>query len=169
MEDYLIVDGYNVINSWEILKKLKDLSYEHAREKLVSLVANYAGLYGVRATIVFDAHQVKGGMEKQEIVSGVLVVFSKEGETADMVIERIIGDFPKHGLVCVVTSDWTEQQMILGKGAVRLSAREFWERVEKCGQKATEIIEKKPSPKSSLDQLLNEEVRAVLEKWRRKK
>ncbi len=168
MEDYLIVDGYNVLNNWDSLKKLREESFEHARDQLIGIIANYAGVYGTKAIVVFDAHQVKGGLEKREDINGVTVIYSKEGETADMVIERTISQYSKQGLVCVVTSDWIEQQMVLGKGGVRLSAREFWNRVCQGEKRTAELIEK-PVSRSSLDQLLGEQVRATLEKWRRSK
>lgn len=167
MEDYLLIDGYNVINNWEVLRETREESFEHARDKLTSIVANYAGLNGVKAIIVFDAHHVKGGVEKQEQVAGVLIVYSKEGETADMVIERFMNKFPKNKIICVVTSDWVEQQIVLGKGAVRLSAREFWLRIQDVNIKTEKIIRDTPSPRSSIDQLVGEQVREILEKWRR--
>jgi predicted RNA-binding protein with PIN domain len=169
MEDFLIIDGYNVINNWEELKKLRDESFEHARDKLVSMVANYAGFYGIEAMIVFDAHLVKGGVEKQELVNGVKVIYSKEGETADMVIERTISSLSRKGIVCVVTSDWIEQQLTLGKGGIRLSAREFWHRIKECGLETTRVTKELPAPRRLIDQLLEEGVRETLERWRRKK
>jgi predicted RNA-binding protein with PIN domain len=169
MEEFLIVDGYNVINSWEELKKLREESFEHARNKLVGMVANYAGFYGIEAMVVFDAHLVKGGAEKQEQVNGVKVIYSKEGETADMVIERTVSSLSRKGIVCVVTSDWIEQQLTLGKGGVRLSAREFWQRVKECGQETARVSKELPAPRRLIDQLVGESVRETLEKWRRKK
>lgn len=169
MEDFLVVDGYNVVNNWDVLKKLKDDNFEHARDKLVSLVANYAGFYGVKATIVFDAYQVKGGIEKKEEINGVSIIYSKEGETADMVIERIISDLARQGIVCVVTSDWIEQQLVLGKGGVRLSAREFWQRIMKCDQEAGDLKKDSVVSGRTIDQLVEEKVRITLEKWRREK
>ena len=83
MEDYLIVDGYNIMNGWLELAALKEQSLEHARDKLVEIMGNFQALMGNRVVVVFDAHLVKGSAGNREHVGGVEVIFSREGETAD--------------------------------------------------------------------------------------
>lgn len=120
----LLVDGYNVINAWPELMSLKDL--EHARDKLVEILANYGSYQNYEVIIVFDAHGVSGAVNEQQIYSNVAVVFTGEGETADSYIERTAYNLVRQGdRVYVVTSDWAEQLVILGAGAFRIPAREL--------------------------------------------
>ena len=91
-EKYLIVDGYNIINSWPELSVLKKEDYSHARDKLVEILSDYQGFVRVNVILVFDGHNVKGSAGSREKIGGVEVVFTREGETADMFIERLIGE-----------------------------------------------------------------------------
>lgn len=126
MKETLIVDGYNVINAWPELINLKEQSLEHARDKLVDILAGYGAYKGLNVMVVFDAHEV-AGVEKIEVQKKVELVFTKEGETADSFIERTVYGLEKWDQrVYVVTSDWAEQQAILWAGAYRISARELY-------------------------------------------
>jgi len=126
VQEYLIVDGYNIINAWSSLSAFKEKSYEHAREKLIELLSSYQGYKGIKIIIVFDAHLVKGGLEKRYSEGPLEIIYSREGETADAVIERLVYQLADNAVVTVATSDWEEQRIILGKGAYRISARELW-------------------------------------------
>ncbi len=136
----LLVDGYNIISAWPELTRLKNDSLQRAREKLVELMINYAGFTGRKVVVVFDAHQVKGAAGSKESFNGVEVLFTREGETADELIERLVGDYVTefNGDVYVATSDWTEQRIIFGKGAYRISARELYHEVEETMLKLKE-------------------------------
>lgn len=126
MADVMLVDGYNVINAWpELIEVLDNL--EHAREKLVDILAGYGAYKDYRVVIVFDAHAVQGADVCSEVLPGRLqVVYTKEGETADSYIEKLAYQLVREGFgVYVVTSDWVEQLVILGAGAWRISAREL--------------------------------------------
>lgn len=118
----VFVDGYNVINSWG---ELKDLEFGIAREKLIESMGNYGSFYGSDVTVVFDAHRVPGNSEVKDIIGGVEVVFTRDGETADAYIERNVDLIGKKVEVLVVTSDSLEQQIIFGRGASRMSSKEF--------------------------------------------
>lgn len=118
----VFIDGYNVINSWQ---ELKDLEFGIAREKLIELMVNYASFYDSRVVVVFDAHRVAGGSEKRDIFDRVEIVFTKDGETADAFIEHSVDQIGKRVEVLVVTSDSLEQQIIFGRGATRMSSKEF--------------------------------------------
>ena len=107
---YLIVDGYNIINDWEELKALSVEDLDAARERLIHYIIEYSQYHGKRAIVVFDAYNVKGGAEHQ---------------TADSYIEKFISTLSKYDKIQVATSDYAEQQIILGKGATRISAREL--------------------------------------------
>ncbi|HHW43734.1 NYN domain-containing protein [Desulfofundulus thermobenzoicus] len=169
MSDHLVVDGYNIIHAWPELEKLAESSLEHARTRLVDILVNYAALSGERVVVVFDAHQVKNAVERAEMVQGVQVIFTAEGETADSVIERLVGELARQGTVHVVTYDWAEQQTILGRGAYRLTPRELWQRVIRFEQEGRKHYQNSRPADSYLENRLVEEIRAIFERWRRKK
>lgn len=121
----LIVDGYNVINAWNNLKQISKDDLERAREKLVSYIQEYSKIKGYEAYVVFDAYNVKGCDEKLENHHGVVVVFTKENQTADSYIEKFISGLSKYDEIAVATSDYAEQQIVLGKGCTRISSREL--------------------------------------------
>lgn len=123
--EYLFVDGYNIINSWEVLKGFKDGELEEARNKLIEIMMEYQHYSGIITTIVFDAHLVKGNSGTKEKHGELKVVYTKENETADHYIERRIDQMGKVRRIRVATSDWMEQQIILGRGGTRISAREL--------------------------------------------
>jgi uncharacterized protein len=124
-EEYLFLDGYNIINCWEDLKKLSVTDLESARNKLIDTMVEYHVYTKTIVVIVFDAHMVKNGSRKVEKVKGVEVVYTKEHETADSYIEKTLDKIGKIRRVRVATSDWIEQQVILGRGGTRISAREL--------------------------------------------
>ena len=122
--DYLLVDGYNVIFSWEMLRKIAETEIDAAREVLTRILCNYRGFRQCEVILVFDAYKVKSGREV-ETVDGISIVYTKEAETADMYIEKVSHVLSKKHRVRVVTSDAMEQLIILGGGALRVSSREF--------------------------------------------
>lgn len=127
MKEWLVVDGYNVINSWQDFRKFREENLEHARELLKEKLAEYIAFKGYSGIVVFDAQEVQGVASFEK--NGALeIVFTNEGETADSWIERRVYDLVKSGSsVFVVTSDYAEQLNVLGSGAYRISAREFRE------------------------------------------
>ena len=122
---YLIVDGYNIINAWDGLKEISKEDLESAREKLIHYIIEYAQYTGKKAIIVFDAYNVKNSKEKIEERKYITNVYTKEHQTADSYIEKYISSLSKYDDIEVATSDYAEQQIILGKGASRISAREL--------------------------------------------
>lgn len=139
---HIFVDGYNVINSWNELIKEKEHSYEAARSKLIDLLMNYAAFNGCRITLVFDAHMVKGNIEKKERMTNLTIVFTKSEETADSYIERVVNNIGRKSEVYVVTSDSLEQQLIFQRGANRVSSMEFKKWVEGTEGKISKQCEK---------------------------
>ena len=171
MSEYLIVDGYNVINAWKEFAKLRNDSLEHAREILVANISEYAAFKGQRGIVVFDAQDAQGDGSVTNM-HGVEVVFTNEGETADSWIERRTYEL-KHerAKVFVVTSDYAEQMHILGAGAYRISAREFHEDY-KNAKKAIAAKLRQPASGLNRNELggrLADDVLAHFEKLRRKK
>lgn len=139
-EDYLLVDGYNVIFSWEHLKKLAQTNIDAARSSLINILCNYQGYKKCRLILVFDAYKVKGNVGEVEKTGNISVVYTKEAETADMYIEKVTHKLAKNNRVRVVTSDGMEQLIILGSGALRVSSRSFLDEIRQAESEIREII-----------------------------
>ncbi len=168
-KEYLFVDGYNIINSWSNLRELSNLNLEVAREELIEIMAEYQHYSGIKTIVVFDAHLVKGNSGKHETIKGVEVVYTRESETADQYIERWLNDIGRIERVRVATSDWMEQQIILGRGGTRISAREL--EVEVLNNKRL-MKQKRKNENVKNDLLmgrLDEETLKKLNKWGKNK
>ncbi len=139
---YILVDGYNIIFAWPELKKLASKSLDLARSELINRMANYRGFMQCELILVFDAYRVKGNYREIEEHSGISVVYTKEAETADTYIERTAHKLSKEHRVRVATSDGLEQVIILGSGAMRVSAPEFRLEVEAAEKAVRELIDK---------------------------
>ena len=164
----VFVDGYNVINSWPDLKKIKDFSYESSRLQLIDTLQNYSGFKGYKIFIVFDAQLVKGSLQKKERQGNLVVIFTKEGETADDYIEKMVNNIGRKVEVCVVTSDSLEQQVAFQRGATRMSSIEFYHEVISTQKQIQINIEKKYLGKRNwLEERIDEKTLKKLEKIRR--
>lgn len=164
----IFVDGYNVINSWNELVREKECSYEAARSKLIDLLLNYAAFNGCKIILVFDAHMVKGSIEKKERMANLTVVFTKADETADSYIERIVNNIGRKSEVYVVTSDSLEQQLIFQRGANRVSSIEFKSWIEGSkGRISNECKNIASNSKNLLSEVIDEESAKKLERIRR--
>ncbi|HJA66746.1 MAG TPA: TetM/TetW/TetO/TetS family tetracycline resistance ribosomal protection protein [Candidatus Mediterraneibacter cottocaccae] len=129
-EEYLLVDGYNIIFSWEELKDLADTDIGAARGKLMDLLCNYQGYRKCTLILVFDAYKVEGNPGEVMKYHNIYVVYTKEAETADQYIEKTVRKIARQAQVTVATSDALEQVIILGQGARRMSAPGLKEEVE---------------------------------------
>lgn len=141
VEEYLLVDGYNIIFAWEELKRLSEVSLDAARMKLMDILCNYQGYAGCQLIVVFDAYKVKGNPGSIDKYHNISVVYTKEAETADMYIEKTTKKIAKKHRVRVATSDGMEQMIILGHGAARLSAKAFREEVMRVNDRILDLIE----------------------------
>lgn len=140
-EEYLLVDGYNIIFAWDELKEIAKDNLDAARGRLVHIMCNYQGYRGCNLILVFDAYKVKGSHREVETFHNITVVYTKERETADTYIERVSHQLGKKHNVRVATSDGLEQIIILGSGAQRVSAREFYDEVKRGETAIREFIE----------------------------
>ncbi|MCX7842820.1 MAG: NYN domain-containing protein [Clostridia bacterium] len=132
--EYLLVDGYNIINAWtEVFNTNKD-SLEECRDKLLSILSNYQGYKKINVIVVFDAYLVKGSQQKHENYDNITVVFTKENETADNYIERFVYRLGAEHVIRVATSDYLEQTIVLSKGGIRMSPRELLDEVRYTGK-----------------------------------
>ncbi|MFR3357950.1 MAG: NYN domain-containing protein [Eubacterium sp.] len=142
-EEYLLVDGYNIIFAWDELKALAAENLEGARTKLMEIMCNYQGFCGCHLILVFDAYKVKGNPGSVEQFHNISVVYTKEAETADMYIEKTTKEIARKKRVRVATSDGMEQIIILGHGATRISARAFQEEVKRVNDRIAEEVERR--------------------------
>ena len=138
--EYLLVDGYNIIFAWDELKTIAEENLDAARKQLCDILSNYRGFRKCRVIAVFDAYKVKGGQGSVEKYHGIHVVYTKEAETADAYIERATYEIGKHHRVRVATSDGPEQLIILGHGALRISASAFRQEVEEAEGQIARIL-----------------------------
>ena len=129
-EEYLIVDGYNIIFAWEDLKELSRINIDSARDALKDVLSDYQGYKGCHLLLVFDAYKVKGNAGKRETFHNIEVVYTKQDETADAFIEKTVFGIRDRYRVTVATSDGLEQQTVMSLGALRMSARELKEHIE---------------------------------------
>jgi len=120
----LLVDGYNVIGAW-IVPQREHLTIEESRDRLIHMIADYAGYSGEEVIVVFDGHYTDRPMSTRIEQYGIQVVFTRHGESADNYIEASCEAAPKWRKVRVATSDAVEQTVTMGRGAVRISSREF--------------------------------------------
>lgn len=139
-KEYLLVDGYNVIFSWENLKALARDNIDSARGTLVNILCNYRGFKKCELILVFDAYKVKGNHREVEREGNIDIVYTKEAETADTYIEKVSHELAKNHKVRVVTSDRMEQLIILGNGAIYVSSKEFYEEVRNAEEQIRSII-----------------------------
>ena len=141
--EYLLVDGYNIIFGWEELNRLAKENLELARSRLINILCNYQGFRRCNLILVFDAYRVKGNHREIEKEHGITVVYTKEAETADMYIEKTAHELGKGHRVRVATSDNVEQIIIMGSGAIRVSATEFLAEVNEVEKAIRKVIEEK--------------------------
>ena len=139
--EYLLVDGYNVIFAWDELKKIAAENLDAARRRLMDILCNYAGYRKCVPILVFDAYRVKGTGREQETWHNLHVIYTREAETADMFIERATHELAKNHRVRVVSSDGAEQIIILGNGALRVSARAFEREVRAVEAEIREFLD----------------------------
>lgn len=169
---FLVVDGYNIINAWPRLKKTSDDDLELARDMLVEIIHEYSKIKGYEAYVVFDAYNVKSTEEKYEDHHGVTVVYTKENQTADTYIEKFISGMSKYDQVYVATSDYAEQQIVLGKGCSRVPVRELIEELNRYKDSLRKTSKSKSNKFNSMNRLENKidsDIYEKLEKIRRKK
>ena len=129
-EEYLLVDGYNIIFAWEELRSLAAVNIDSARDKLMDICCDYQGYMGCTLILVYDAYKVKGNPGSVLQYHNIHVVYTKEAETADQYIEKTVHKIGLKNRVTVATSDALEQMIIWGEGATRLSAAGFQEAVK---------------------------------------
>ena len=155
-EEYLLVDGYNVIFDWEDLRELAKINIDGARTKLMDILCNYQGYKKCTLILVFDAYKVSGFQGEVDKYHNIYVVYTKEAETADQYIEKTVHKIGRNHQVTVATSDHLEQVIILGAGARRISSREFGEEVEAVRQQIREAYQARRQSQSGRNYLFQD-------------
>ena len=141
-EEYVLVDGYNIIHAWDELREIARDNLDAARHVLMDRLCNYQGYRNCALILVFDAYRVPQGLGAVEKYHNIHIVYTKEAETADQYIERVTYALGKRRRVRVATSDGLEQLIILGHGAQRIPATEFHEELETVEAAIAEILKK---------------------------
>ena len=154
-EEYLLVDGYNIIFSWEELNEMSKTNIAAARQKLMDVLCNYQGFKKCTLILVFDAYKVEGFQGEVQKYHNIHVVYTKEAETADQYIEKTVHQIAKKYKVTVATSDATEQVIIWGAGAMRMSAQGLLQEVQETNKEIRRLLDevKKPGKESMLKSL----------------
>lgn len=163
-DEYLLVDGYNIIFSWEELNELAKVNVESARTKLMDILSNYQGYKKMNLILVFDAYRVEGGQGSVQKYHNIYVVYTKEAETADQYIEKTVHAIGRKYNVTVATSDALEQVIILGQGGRRMSAHDLEEEIAAMRREIREqYTEKRAEEKNYLFDHLNDEMSDLME------
>lgn len=169
-KEYLLVDGYNIIFAWKELSSLAEKSIDAARDRLINILCNYQGIKKIEVILVFDAYKVTGGTGSVEKNGSIYVVYTKEAETADSYIERTTHELRKQHKVTVATSDGLEQVIIIGSGALRMSASDLYQDVRSVSKNISEFIHTiKPVKNNMLVDNLDKKTADFLDKLRYKK
>ena len=166
-EEYLLVDGYNILYAWEDMRELMQVTLDGARHRLMDILCNYQGYKKCRLIVVFDAYKVPGGVGSAQDYHNIHVVYTKEAETADQYIEKFAHEMGRRYRVTVATSDGLEQLIIRGQGCILMSAADLREDIERVGRQIEEEQGRLPRPgKNYLFQGVDKELAEYLEKVR---
>ncbi|MFC0469765.1 NYN domain-containing protein [Halalkalibacter kiskunsagensis] len=169
MKDILLVDGYNMIGAWPELRILKDKDLGLARDRLVEAMAEYQAYTGYKVKVIFDAHMVEG-IGKSYHNHRVDVLYTRKNETADERIEKLVNELKRIDTrIHVATSDFTEQSLIFGSGALRKSARELLLETETIEKGIDTEVQNTQKRRNSTKIPLSDEIAEIFEKWRRQR
>lgn len=164
LNEYLLVDGYNIIFSWAELKDLAEVNIDAARTKLMDILCNYQGFKQCILILVFDAYLVEGNIGEVLEYNNIRVVYTKEAQTADLYIEKVVHELGKTYQVTVATSDKLEQMIILGQGGNLLSAQGLKEEIERIGAQIRSVcLDKQNNNRNLLFHYLTDEMADYME------
>jgi len=161
----LLVDGYNVIGAWTVPQR-EHLTIEESRDRLIHMIADYAGYSGEEVIVVFDGHYTDRPMSTRIEQYGIQVVFTRHGESADNYIEASCEAAPKWRKVRVATSDAVEQTVTMGRGAVRISSREFLMELSQVRAQGKRTVAEPPSRGDLLTRLTPQQ-REIFDRMRK--
>lgn len=167
MMDVLVVDGYNMIGAWDELINMKRMDLGQARDHLIHIMADYQAYMGLQVIVVFDAQYVPGLESKQKTYK-IEIIYTKENETADECIEKLVTAYKNvQNQVYVATSDYMEQRITFGRGALRKSARELDIEIKEMQQGITKNLHDQQKKKPQTKVRIQKDVMQIFERWRR--
>lgn len=146
VDEYLLVDGYNILYAWEEMRELMKATIDGARNSLLDILCNYQGYKRCKLIVVFDAYKVAGGVGSAQDYHNIHVVYTREAETADQYIEKFAHEMGRKYRVTVATSDGLEQMIIRGQGCILMSANDLKEDIMRVGQQIEEERGNLPKP-----------------------
>lgn len=165
-----MIDGYNIIHSWDELKKIQEYSLEDARYKLIEILSNYRGYIESEIIVVFDAYNIKNNTGSYEKIKNVHIIYTKEAQTADSYIEYFTRVNAKNSDISVATSDYLEQIVILTHGAYRLSSADLKQMIDVMNKDMRKkFIDNKPIKNNMLFDNLDEKTKKMFEEMIRRK
>lgn len=167
--EYLVIDGYNIINAWGDVFDVKGEPLEDCRDRLLHILSNYQGYKNMKVIVVFDAHHVKGNKENVETFDNITVVYTKENETADNYIERFVYKNGQDNIIRVVTSDYLEQRMVLNKGGIRVTPQELKHEIMNTCKDMKNAVMNNYFVNNDIMSRIDPQLREKLEKMRRSK
>lgn len=168
--EYLLVDGYNIINAWDDIFGLSEgTPLEDCRDKLADMLSNYQGLKKSNIILVFDAYLKKGSQEKEYLFGNIKIIYTKENETADNYIERFVHQLGNTHTIRVATSDYLEQTIILNNGGIRVSPRELREELEAANRNIKPLLFPDRIKTNVIESHIDAELLEKLEELRRGK
>ena len=165
--EYLLIDGYNVINAWKDIFDLNRQSLEDCRDKFLEIISNYQGYSNTKIFVVFDAHKRNEWRTKTDTYDNITIVYTKKNQTADHYIERFVYKLGKENIVSVVTSDYLEQRIVLSGGGVRITPKEFRQEIINEKARTREKITENPKKTNNLVSGMSRDVIKRLEEFRR--
>lgn len=169
MMDVLVVDGYNIIGAWDELNHLKLKDMGQARNRLIELLVEYKAFTGNRVIVVFDALYVRG-VESKSLENNVEIIYTRENETADECIERLVKSLKNvRNQVYVATSDYLEQRTIFSRGALRISARELLAEIDSIESSINDQLAQRNNQRPKMKIPMKGNILEKFEKMRRGK
>jgi len=162
LREYLLVDGYNIMFAWDETKEAARQSLEQGRQMLMDVLCNYRAMQSAEVILVFDAYNVQGSPGTVEKYNNIYVIYTREAETADSYIEKVTYEISRRHRVRVATSDGLEQRIILGAGALRVSAQEFRREVEAAQVEIARFLQQsRPTATAKVE-------KAMMDAWKKK-
>lgn len=141
-KEYIIVDGYNLIFAWDELKKLAQERLDLARGHLMDMLSNYCGFTKTKLVLVFDGYRTPGNPGSRTDYHNIHVAYTKDGETADAYIERLLDEIGKNYSVRVITSDNLIRVSAMRSGVLRTSSGEFAKELEWTLEQIEQVLNK---------------------------
>lgn len=168
-KEILIVDGYNIINAWEKLKKISETDLNQARDNLNDIISEYISYKNIEGYLIYDAYNVKGATNRSMNIGNLEIVYTKENQTADSYIEKFLSEFKykKHHIIRVATDDSSVQNIVLGNGGTRISTRELLLEIENAEKQVETKIKEIEDGKNTWYKVLDKKTLEKLDKIRK--